>query len=96
MTLDDSPKSSNYNQTMYFSCSWLARTDPADVARVESKTVICTENQRETIPTPKDGVKGQVGIWMSPQELSKQFSARLPGCMKGRFDVPSTSPTQGS
>jgi len=69
--------------TKYNNC-WLARTDPADVARVESKTVICTEKQSDTIPTPKAGVQGTVGIWMSPAELTKQFSARLPGCMKGR------------
>ena len=67
--------------------SWLARTDPADVARVESKTVICTERQRETVPIPQDGVKGQLGIWMSPQELTKQFSQRFPGCMKGEHTV---------
>ena len=37
---------------------WLAKTDPKDVARVESKTVICTDNMSETIPTPADGVEG--------------------------------------
>ncbi|KAJ9597969.1 hypothetical protein L9F63_011170 [Diploptera punctata] len=36
----------------YENC-WLARTNPADVARVESRTFICTEERRETIPTPK-------------------------------------------
>ena len=39
---------------------YLAKTDPKDVARVESKTVICTENERETIPIPKPGVEGKV------------------------------------
>lgn len=38
---------------------WLAKTDPKDVARVESKTVICTESENETIPTPADGVEGK-------------------------------------
>ena len=69
---------------MFFAFSWLVRTDPADVARVESKTVICTENQRETIPIPAPGVTGQVGIWMSPAELQKNFQERFPGCMKGK------------
>lgn len=46
--------------TKYENC-WLARTDPADVARVESKTVISTPNRADTVPTPKDGVKGTLG-----------------------------------
>ena len=41
---------------------YLAKTDPKDVARVESKTVICTENERETIPIPKPGVEGKILI----------------------------------
>jgi len=67
----------------YDNC-WLVRTDPADVARVESKTVIATKNKRDTIPTPKDGVKGTLGNWMSPEELQKALDERFPGCMKGR------------
>lgn len=46
--------------TKYENC-WLARTDPADVARVESKTVISTPNRADTVPTTKDGVKGTLG-----------------------------------
>jgi len=38
---------------------WLAKTDPKDVARVESKTVICTDDITETIPTPAEGVEGR-------------------------------------
>ena len=41
---------------------WLAKTDPKDVARVESKTVICTDNMNETIPTPADGVEGKIFV----------------------------------
>lgn len=67
----------------YDNC-WLARTDPADVARVESKTVISTPDQRTTVPKVKDGVKGTLGIWMSPNELDEAFRLRWPGCMKGR------------
>ncbi len=43
------------------SSSWLSRTDPADVARVESLTFISTQNKRETVPIPKEGVKGSLG-----------------------------------
>lgn len=46
----------------YDNC-WLARTDPADVARVESKTVISTANRSDTVPTPKDGVTGSLGTY---------------------------------
>lgn len=63
---------------------WLARTDPADVARVESKTVICTPNKRDTVPTTRDGVKGTLGNWISPEDLEKAVQERFPGCMKGR------------
>ncbi|XP_028398235.1 phosphoenolpyruvate carboxykinase, cytosolic [GTP]-like [Dendronephthya gigantea] len=64
--------------------SWLARTDPHDVARVESKTFICTENKGDTIPTPKGDAKGRVGQWISPEKLKEEMSKRLPKCMSGR------------
>ncbi|XP_055692844.1 phosphoenolpyruvate carboxykinase [GTP]-like isoform X2 [Lutzomyia longipalpis] len=67
----------------YENC-WLARTNPADVARVESKTFICTERREETVPTPKAGVTGALGNWMPPQEYEKAISQRFPGCMKDR------------
>ena len=41
----------------YDNC-YLARTDPKDVARVESKTVISTPEKNETIPEPAEGIKG--------------------------------------
>ena len=63
---------------------WLARTDPRDVARVESKTFICTPEKRSTIPIPKEGVKGLLGNWMSPEDLDKELEKRFPGCMKGK------------
>ena len=37
---------------------YLAKTDPKDVARVESKTVISTDSERETIPIPQKGIEG--------------------------------------
>uniref|UniRef100_A0A4W6BWQ1 phosphoenolpyruvate carboxykinase (GTP) n=1 Tax=Lates calcarifer TaxID=8187 RepID=A0A4W6BWQ1_LATCA len=67
----------------YDNC-WLARTDPKDVARVESKTVIVTKNQRDTIPIPAGGVKSQLGSWMSESDWQKAREERFPGCMAGR------------
>jgi len=67
----------------YNNC-YLARTDPKDVARVESKTVISTPNKLETIPEPEEGVQGQLGHWMSPDDLDKKIQELYPGCMKGR------------
>ncbi|XP_045741948.1 phosphoenolpyruvate carboxykinase, cytosolic [GTP] isoform X2 [Mirounga angustirostris] len=62
---------------------WLALTDPRDVARIESKTVIITQEQRDTMPIPKTGLS-QLGHWMSEEDFEKAFKARFPGCMKGR------------
>ena len=70
-------------KSCFFVCSWLARTDPHDVARVESKTFICTEKKGETIPTPKGDVKGRVGQWISPEKLKEEMGKRLPKCMTG-------------
>lgn len=67
----------------YNNC-WIARTDPADVARVESKTVISTTNKSDTIPTPREGATGKLGFWMSPDQIQTAFSERFPGSMKGR------------
>ncbi|XP_065073162.1 phosphoenolpyruvate carboxykinase [GTP]-like [Ochlerotatus camptorhynchus] len=67
----------------YDNC-WLARTNPADVARVESKTFICTQRREQAIPTPKDGVKGTLGNWITPEDYEKAIRSRFPGCMKGR------------
>ncbi|XP_064023512.1 phosphoenolpyruvate carboxykinase, cytosolic [GTP] [Pogoniulus pusillus] len=66
----------------YENC-WLALTDPRDVARVESKTVIITQEQRDTTPIPKTGTS-QLGRWMSEEDFEKAFNTRFPGCMQGR------------
>ncbi|KAM4842281.1 phosphoenolpyruvate carboxykinase, cytosolic [GTP] [Thomomys bottae] len=66
----------------YDNC-WLALTDPRDVARIESKTVIITQEQRDAVPIPKTG-PSQLGRWMSEEDFEKAFNARFPGCMKGR------------
>lgn len=63
---------------------WHTTTDPRDVARVESKTVICTPNERDTVPTPAEGVKGTLGKWISESDMAAAKQERFPGCMKGR------------
>ncbi|XP_075166433.1 phosphoenolpyruvate carboxykinase [GTP]-like isoform X2 [Haematobia irritans] len=67
----------------YDNC-WLARTNPADVARVESRTFICTKNKEESIPVTKDATPGALGNWISPEDMKKAIAERFPGCMKGR------------
>lgn len=67
----------------YDNC-WLALTNPADVARVESRTFICTSDRQEAIPTPKPGVKGGLGNWMSLDDMDTAIRQRFPGCMRGR------------
>lgn len=67
----------------YDNC-WLARTNPADVARVESKTFICSEKREDTIPTPRENVAGKLGNWISPKDYNQAIKERFPGCMKGR------------
>ncbi|KAG5893931.1 hypothetical protein JTB14_028741 [Gonioctena quinquepunctata] len=67
----------------YDNC-WLAKTNPADTARVESKTFICTDKKSETIPSPKNGVKGTLGNWMSPLDMDKAIKERFTGCMRER------------
>ncbi|XP_057291772.1 phosphoenolpyruvate carboxykinase, cytosolic [GTP]-like isoform X2 [Hydractinia symbiolongicarpus] len=60
------------------------RTNPADVARVESKTVICTKDKHESIPHAKEGVQGRLGQWADPDEMEKKLTKLFDGCMKGR------------
>jgi phosphoenolpyruvate carboxykinase (GTP) len=67
----------------YDNC-FLARTDPKDVARVESRTFISTPDRITTIPTAAEGVQGKLGNWISPSDLDKKISSLFPGCMAGR------------
>ena len=66
----------------YDNC-WLARTDPRDVARVESKTFICTRNKHDVVPRAT-GTGGALGNWMHLEELDERMAKLLPGCMAGR------------
>ena len=55
--------------------SFLFRTDPSDVARVEDRTYISTTNQDEAGPTNN---------WVHPDELKRTMRGLYKGCMKGR------------
>lgn len=65
-------------------CSYITRTDPADVARVESKTWICTENKYKTVPHVAQGVPGILGKWCNPEDAKKQME-NFNGCMAGKW-----------
>lgn len=74
----------------YENC-WLARTDPRDVARVESKTFICTRNKHDVIPRGSEGaIQGALGNWMNVDEVDKRLNKLLKNCMTGRtmFVIP--------
>ncbi|CAF3286340.1 unnamed protein product [Rotaria socialis] len=67
----------------YENC-YICRTDPRDVARVESKTFIVTNDKHSSVPHSREGAKCILGLWMSPQDISKELDTRFPGCMTGR------------
>ncbi|KAL6419818.1 hypothetical protein ACFW04_000010 [Cataglyphis niger] len=71
------------NLPKYENC-WLAKTNPADVARVEKRTFICTDLKSDTVPTPREGIIGELGNWISPNDMEQAILERFPNCMNGR------------
>ncbi|CAF1469088.1 unnamed protein product [Adineta steineri] len=95
--LDAMEEAGVVRRLMKYKNCYIATTDPRDVARVESRTVICTKNMNDIISIPAAGFpvitdpnipknlkQTPLGNWMDTDEMLEILEERFDGCMRGR------------